>query len=280
VSARIARRFESLKHAGRGGLVTFVTAGDPDLETSEALLNRLPEAGADIIELGMAFTDPMADGPTIQQASRRALKAGITVEKTLEMVARFREVDDTTPIVLMGYFNPVLAFGVGRFVSRAAEVGVDGLIIVDLPPEEDTELRGPAKKEGLDVIRLATPTTDDARLPVVLDGASGFLYYVAVAGVTGGKSAMGEEVRSAVGRIRQKSRLPVAVGFGIRTPEQAGEIAQAADAAVVGSAIVGEIASRLDGTGNAAPGLVDEVSDFVRSLAAGVRAGSRMRAEG
>jgi len=280
VSARIARRFESLKYAGRGGLVTFVTAGDPDLETSEALLNRLPEAGADIIELGMAFTDPMADGPTIQQASRRALKAGITVEKTLEMVARFREVDDTTPIVLMGYFNPVLAFGVGRFVSRAAEAGVDGLIIVDLPPEEDTELRGPAKKDGVDVIRLATPTTDDARLPVVLDGASGFLYYVAVAGVTGGKSAMGEEIRSAVGRIRQKSRLPVAVGFGIRTPEQAGEIAQAADAAVVGSAIVGEIASRLDGTGNAAPGLVDEVSDFVRSLAAGVRAGSRMRAEG
>jgi len=280
VSARIARRFESLKYAGRGGLVTFVTAGDPDLETSEALLNRLPEAGADIIELGMAFTDPMADGPTIQQASRRALKAGITVEKTLEMVARFREVDDTTPIVLMGYFNPVLAFGVGRFVSRAAEAGVDGLIIVDLPPEEDTELRGPAKKDGVDVIRLATPTTDDARLPVVLDGASGFLYYVAVAGVTGGKSAMGEEIRSAVGRIRQKSRLPVAVGFGIRTPEQAGEIAQAADAAVVGSAIVGEIASRLDGTGNAAPGLVDEVSDFVRSLAAGVHAGSRMRAKG
>lgn len=271
MSNRIARRFAALRKEGRGGLVTFVTAGDPDLETSEALLNRLPEAGADIVELGMAFTDPMADGPTIQQASRRALKAGVTVEKTLEMVARFRESDDTTPIVLMGYFNPVLAFGVESFVSRAAEVGVDGLIIVDLPPEEDAELREPAMRAGLDVIRLATPTTDDARLPRVLDGASGFLYYVAVAGVTGGKSAMGNEVGLAVDRIRRKSRLPVAVGFGIRTPEQAGEIAQAADAAVVGSAIVGEIAARLDDHGGAKPGLVDEVADFVRGLSDGVR---------
>lgn len=278
MSERIARRFESLRRQGRGGLVTFITAGDPDIETSEALLARLPDTGADIVELGMAFTDPMADGPAIQKASRRALAAGITVEKTLDMAARFRARDDDTPLVLMGYFNPVLAFGVERFVRHAADAGVDGLIVVDLPPEEDAELREPAKKAGLDVIRLATPTTDDARLPKVLNGASGFLYYVAVAGVTGSKSAMGDEVRSAVSRIRQKSELPVAVGFGIRTPAQAGEIAQGADAAVVGSAIVGEIAARLDDCGRAKPGLVDEVADFVQNLAEGVRAVGRMSA--
>jgi len=272
VSERISRRFESLRREGRGGLVTFITAGDPDLETSEALLHRLPEAGADIIELGMAFTDPMADGPTIQQASRRALGAGITVEKTLAMATRFRRHEAETPLVLMGYFNPILAFGVERFVTYAAEAGVDGVIVVDLPPEEDAELREPARQAGIDVIRLATPTTDAERLPTVLDGASGFLYYVAVAGVTGGKSAMGDEVRSAVERIRRESDLPVAVGFGIRTAEQAGEIARIADAAVVGSAIVGEIANRLDTDGKAVTGLVDDVTDFVRNLGQGVRA--------
>jgi len=278
VSRRIDARFAALKREGRAGLVTFITAGDPDIETSQALLARLPETGADIIELGMAFTDPMADGPTIQQAGRRALAAGITVEKTLGMVARFRERDDATPIVLMGYFNPILAFGIERFIARAAEAGVDGLIVVDLPPEEDAELREPASKAGIAVIRLATPTTDGARLPRVLDGASGFLYYVSVAGVTGGKSAMAENVDNAVARLRGASDLPVAVGFGIRTCEQAGEIAGLADAAVVGSAIVAEIAARLDEAGRPQPGLVDAVSAFVQDLADGVKAVRHMAA--
>ncbi len=271
MSGRIEARFAELRAAGRGGLVAFVTAGDPDLATSEAILARLPEAGADVIELGIAFTDPMADGPAIQEANQRALRAGITLKRTLGMVARFRERDERTPIVLMGYVNPVLSFGIEAFVDRAAAVGVDGLILVDLPPEEDAELRLPARAAGLDVIRLATPTTDAARLPRVLDGASGFLYYVSVAGITGTKSALEGDVAAALGRLRAATELPLAVGFGIRTPRQAAAVAARADAAVVGSAIVGEIKARLDASGRPGPGLVDAVADFVQDLGRAVR---------
>lgn len=272
MSRRIGERFAALKREGRGGLIPFITAGDPDIATSSALLERLPGAGADVIELGMAFTDPMADGPTIQQAGRRALAAGMTVAKTLEMVAHFRKGDFDTPIVLMGYFNPILAYGVERFIAQAARAGVDGLIVVDLPPEEDGQLREPAEKAGIAVIRLATPTTDADRLPRVLDGASGFVYYVSVAGVTGAKSAASAQIGEAVARLRAASELPVAVGFGIRSREQAGEIAAVADAAVVGSAIVAEIAARLDRAGAPEPGLVDAVTAFVQDLSDGVRA--------
>ena len=271
--SRLEARFAELKAAGRGGLVTFVTAGDPDGETSLALLRRLPDAGADIIELGMPFSDPMADGPAIQASSLRALKSGATLAKTLDMVARFRQEDQRTPIILMGYYNPIYSMGVERFLARATEAGVDGLIIVDLPPEEDDELCYPAIDAGLHWIRLATPTTDDKRLPAVLSRTSGFIYYVAIMGITGTKSATEEDIRRAVERLRSHSDLPIAVGFGIKTPEQAASVTQAADAAVVGSALVERVRVNLDGDGKAKDGLVDDVAGLVQSLAGGIRQG-------
>lgn len=271
MSNRIARRFAALRDEGRAGLVAFVTAGDPDPETGTAILARLPAAGADIVELGMPFTDPMADGPAIQESSLRALRAGMTLKATLAMVARFREEDAETPVVLMGYFNPILNHGVAAFVRDAAAAGVDGLIVVDLPPEEDAELREPATAAGIAIVRLTTPTTDGLRLPRVLAGASGFLYHVAVAGVTGGKSADAEDIARALAPIRAATSLPLAVGFGIRTPEQAAAIARIADAAVVGSAIVAEVKAHLDDDGRAGPNAVDAVADLVRALATAVR---------
>ncbi|HLZ68078.1 MAG TPA: tryptophan synthase subunit alpha, partial [Aliidongia sp.] len=234
--SRIDRRFQALKAEKRAGLVTFITAGDPDLATSEALLARLPAAGADIIELGMPFSDPMADGPAIQAAGLRALQAGTKLAAILAAVARFRQSDADTPIVLMGYYNPLFRYGVDRFVTDAAAAGVDGLIIVDLPPEESDELTPQARAAGLDFIRLTAPTTDDARLPRVLASASGFVYHVAIAGITGTRSADPADVGQAVARLRRHTDLPVAVGFGIKTPEQAAAIARIADAAVVCSA--------------------------------------------
>ena len=271
--SRLEARFAELKAAGRGGLVTFITAGDPDGETSLALLRRLPAAGADIIELGMPFSDPMADGPAIQASSLRALKAGATLAKTLELVRRFREEDQSTPIILMGYYNPIYSMGVEAFLAEATAVGVDGLIIVDLPPEEDDELCRPAIEAGLHWIRLATPTTDDARLPVVLTHTSGFLYYVAIMGITGTKSADEDEIRRAVARLKAHTELPVAVGFGIKTPQQAAVVAEAADAAVVGSALVERIRVNLDDVGKAKEGLVEDVVGLIGSLAEGVRGG-------
>jgi tryptophan synthase alpha chain len=264
--SRIAARFANLRAQTRSGFIPFITAGDPDLETSFAILEKLPGIGADIIELGMPFSDPMADGPAIQASSLRALKAGMSVKKTLAMVTRFRAADDVTPIVLMGYYNPIHAYGAEHFLKDAREAGVDGLIIVDLGPEEDGSLRAQAIACGLDIVRLATPTTDDARLPAVLDGAGGFLYYVSVAGVTGTKSFTAGDVAGAVTRIRSKSALPIAVGFGIKTPSQAGEIARIADAAAVGSAIVTHIeTARSQGKGRGA--IVEETLAFCRSLA-------------
>ncbi|MBU6297403.1 MAG: tryptophan synthase subunit alpha [Alphaproteobacteria bacterium] len=241
--SRIAKRFAELKKQNRAAFVPFLTAGDPDAETTAALLEKLPAAGADVIELGVPFSDPMADGPAIQASSLRALNAGMTLPKILELVRRFRKHDHTTPIVLMGYYNPIHAYGTARFAKDVAEAGVDGLITVDLPPEEDDVLRLPAAAHKLDIVRLATPTTDDARLSVVLDGAGGFLYYVSIAGVTGTKSFTESDVRTAVARLKSASGLPCAVGFGIKTPEQAAAIAAFADAAVVGSAIVERLAS-------------------------------------
>ncbi|SME94243.1 tryptophan synthase, alpha chain [Tistlia consotensis] len=272
---RLGRRFAALKREGRAGLVTFVTAGDPDPDSAFEILKGLPAAGADVIELGMPFSDPMADGPAIQAAGLRALKAGMTLRKTLDLVRRFREGDADTPIVLMGYYNPIYAMGVDRFLAEAVGAGVDGLIIVDLPPEEDAELCLPAREAGLDWIRLATPTTDDARLPVVLSRTGGFVYYVAIMGITGTRSAAAVEVEKAVQRLKRHTDLPIAVGFGIRTPEQAAEIARAADAAVVGSAIVDVVRGNLDEENRAKPGLAAAVHGLVRSLAEGVRAGRR-----
>ena len=270
-SGRLEKRFASLKNEGRGGLVTFMTAGDPDLETSYEILAGLPDAGADVIEIGMPFSDPMADGPAIQAAGLRALKGGMTLAKTLGLVRRFREGDLETPVILMGYYNPIYSYGNARFLEEARESGVDGLIIVDLPPEEDTELCLPALDAGLNFIRLATPTTDDKRLPKVLTNTSGFVYYVSIMGITGTRSAAAADVEAAVARLRQHTGLPVAVGFGIKTPEQAGAIAKAADAAVVGSALVAKIAENLDDDGKARPELARSVLDFVAELAQGVR---------
>ncbi len=240
--SRIAARFAQLKKEGRAAFIPFVSAGDPDMETSLAILEKLPGAGADVIELGMPFTDPMADGPAVQASSLRALKAGATLPRVIELVKKFRKSDNKTPIVLMGYYNPVHAYGTAKFIRDAAAAGVDGLIIVDLPPEEDEVLRLPAQSQGIDLIRLVTPTTHAARLTKVLEGASGYLYYVSVTGVTGTKSVPEVEVAAALQRIRAASDLPVAVGFGIRTPEQAAAIARIADGVVVGSAIVSRIA--------------------------------------
>ncbi len=244
--SRIADRFARLKRENRAGLVTFTMAGDPDYATSLQVLRGLPKAGADILEVGMMFSDPMADGPAIQAAGLRAQKAGATLRRTLDMVAEFRRGDSDTPVVLMGYYNPIYIFGPEKFTVEAKKAGVDGLIIVDLPPEEDPELRPFAKAQGLDLIRLATPTTDDARLPVVLDGASGFLYYVAVLGITGTKSGSIDQIAASVSRIRKSTDLPVAVGFGIKTPDQAAEVARVADAAVVGSALVEIVGAKGD----------------------------------
>ncbi len=268
---RIATRFAELRAQKRAGFIPFITAGDPDRETSLAILKQLPKAGADLIELGMPFSDPMADGPAIQASSVRALKAGMTVKATLRIVEEFREGDDKTPVVLMGYYNPLHAYGVESFVRDASHVGVDGLIIVDLGPEEDVVLRAPAAKAGLAIVRLATPTTDDQRLRTVLDGASGFLYYVSVAGVTGTKTFTENDVKAAIDRIKRASDLPCAVGFGIRTPESAASIARIADAAVVGSAIVSRIA---EGVRSGEPNnrLIDETLSFCRSLGNAVHA--------
>jgi len=263
--SRIADRFAQLKAEGRAGLVSFITAGDPDRARSQAILNGLPAAGADIIELGMPFTDPMADGPAIQEAGLRALKAGASMAQTLDMVRTFRSSDQATPIILMGYVNPVLAYGVQRFCSDSAGAGVDGLIIVDLPPEEDAPLRAAAEPHGLAIIRLATPTTDAKRLPRVLQGASGFLYYVAVTGVTGGKQADVGDVAGALAAIRAHTDLPLAVGFGVKTPQQAAALGAHADAVVVGSAIVSVIKQALNDTD-----LVDKSLAFVGSLAGGL----------
>jgi len=271
VPGRIERRFEALRREGRAALVTFVTAGDPDPATSAALLAGLPAAGADVIEIGMPFTDPMADGPSIQAASLRALKAGQTLAKTLAMVAGFRRTDADTPVVLMGYYNPIHNYGVDRFLKDAVAAGVDGLIVVDLPPEEDQELCLPALAAGIRFIRLATPTTDEARLPAVLANTAGFVYYVSVTGITGGASADAAVVAQAVARLKRHTDLPVAVGFGIRTPEAAAAVARVADAAVVGSAIVDRVQAGLDTAGRAQPGLADDVLGFVRSLSNGVR---------
>ncbi len=273
--SRLPARFARLKAEGRAGLVTFITACDPDRATSQALLDGMPAAGADIIELGMPFTDPMADGLAIQHASQRALKAGGGMAATLDMVRAFRRNDADTPIVLMGYYNPVYAHGVEGFCAEAAEAGVDGLIIVDLPPEEAEELAAPARAHGIDFIFLAAPTTDDARLPVVLDRASGFVYYVSITGVTGTASASATAIEAAVARLRRHTALPVAVGLGIKSPEAAAEMAALADAAVVGSAIVSRLAAGLDAEGKPRPGLVDEVLQFVGALARGVRSAAR-----
>jgi len=244
--SRIAGRFAELKAVGRKAFVPFLSAGDPDFETSFAIMEKLPGAGADLIELGMPFSDPMADGPAVQASSLRALKSGADMGRTLELVKKFRKTDGKTPIILMGYFNPIHAYGAARFTRDAAAAGADGLIVVDLPPEEDEVLRLPAQAQGLDIIRLATPTSDAARLTTILDGASGFLYYVSITGVTGTKNFDSTAVSAAVGRIRMATSLPVAVGFGVKTPEHAAQIAKIADAVVVGSAIVSQIAEKMD----------------------------------
>lgn len=270
---RIGARFAQLKKEGRSGLVVFITAGDPDLETSQAVLDGLPAAGADIIELGMPFSDPMADGPAIQASSQRALKSGQTLKKTLDMVRGFRARDDATPIVLMGYFNPIYIYGAGRFLSDARDAGVDGLIVVDLPPEEDDELCLPALKAGLNFIRLATPTTDDRRLGAVLANTSGFVYYVSIAGITGTRAPDMAGVETALERLKARTRLPVAVGFGVTTVDQVRAIGKVGDAVVVGSALVNIIEKRAQ-AGAGAGETVDSALDFVRQLALGVKADS------
>jgi tryptophan synthase alpha chain len=256
-------------------LVTFITAGDPDYETSLEILRGLPSAGADVIELGMPFSDPMADGPAIQASSQRALKAGHKMTMTLEMVREFRKGDQETPIVLMGYYNPIYFRGVERFLSEAVEAGVDGLIVVDLPPEADNELCLPARAAGLNFIRLAAPTTDKARLPAVLANTSGFVYYVSITGITGTRTPDTGEVAANVARIKSHTPLPVAVGFGVKTPEQAAAIGAVSDGVVVGSALVSAIKDSLDAEGRASEKTVPGVFDLVRDLAAGVRSGQR-----
>jgi tryptophan synthase alpha chain len=274
---RIERRFAALRSEARGGLITFTMMGDPDIETSFEILRRLPSAGADLIEIGSPFTDPMADGPVIQRAGQRALKAGITLHKTIELVRRFRVEDDTTPLVLMGYYNPIYRYGVEAFLSDACDAGLDGLIVVDLPPEEDEELCLPALKAGLRFIRLATPTTDERRLPRVLTNTNGFIYYVSITGITGAKGGATTSVRAALQRMRPLTELPFAVGFGIKTPAQAAEIARVADAAVVGSALISAITDSLDENSAATPATVEAVLDLVRELGEGVR-GARLEA--
>ncbi|TMJ58755.1 MAG: tryptophan synthase subunit alpha [Alphaproteobacteria bacterium] len=275
MTTRIDARFAELKKQGRSAFITFLMGGDPDPKTSLEIIKALPKAGADIIEIGMPFTDPMADGPAIQAAGLRALKAGMTLKKTLAMVREFRKADDTTPLVLMGYYNPIYIHGVDKFLADAKSAGIDGLIIVDLPPEEDSELCLPAMKAGLNFIRLATPTTDDKRLPAVLANTSGFVYYVSITGITGSASADSAAVGQAVARIKRHTKLPVCVGFGIRTPLAARAIAQNADGTVVGTALVDALRASLDGEGNATAGTVEAVAGVVSSLAQGVRGASQ-----
>ena len=272
---RIERRFAELKREGRAGLVTFITAGAPDYDTSLAVLKALPDAGADVIELGMPFSDPMADGPAIQASSQRALKSGQTMKKTLAMVRAFRAADASTPIVLMGYYNPIYVYGVDRFLVDAKSAGVDGMIIVDLPPEEDNELCLPAMKAGLNFIRLATPTTDDKRLPTVLTNTSGFVYYVSITGITGSAKPDFGKVAASVARIKRHTKLPVAVGFGVRTAKDARVIAQNADGVVVGSALVNAVKNSLDHKGKATGRTVKAVTKLAAELAKGVRGAGR-----
>jgi tryptophan synthase alpha chain len=276
---RIEKRFAALKDEGRAALVTFTMAGDPDTETSLAVMKALPKAGADVIELGMPFTDPMADGPAIQAAGQRALKAGQRMTKTLQMVRDFRKGDDATPIILMGYFNPIYIYGVDKFLPDAKAAGVDGLIIVDLPPEEDEELCLPTLKAGLNFIRLATPTTDDARLPKVLTNTSGFVYYVSITGITGSAIPDASKVTAAVKRIKRHTALPVAVGFGVKNAASARAIAEGADGVVVGSALVDALRKSLDNDGKATAGTVKAVSGVVAEIAQGVRSARRVAAE-
>lgn len=270
-SGRISARFEKLKSEGRGGLVTFVTAGDPNYDTSLEILKGLPAAGADVIELGMPFTDPMADGPAIQAAGLRSLNNGQTLKKCLTMVEEFRKEDQETPVILMGYFNPIYTYGVEKFLSDIKTSGVDGLIIVDLPPEEDRELCIPALEAGVNFIRLTTPTTVGTRLPVVMKNTSGFVYYVSILGITGTASASDDAIRDAVSRLKEHTDLPVAVGFGIKTPEQAKSVAAIADAAVVGSAIVDRVNENIDENGQPKAGLVDAVLGYVSELSEAIR---------
>ena len=264
--SRLQTRFAELKEQNRAALVTFVTGGDPNYDTSLAILKGLPAAGADVIELGMPFTDPMADGPAIQLANIRALDNGQDLAKTLQMVREFREGEQVTPLVLMGYFNPIHKYGVARFIAEAKDAGVDGLIVVDLPPEHNADLCDPAQAAGLDFIRLTTPTTDDKRLPKVLNGSSGFVYYVSVAGVTGAGSATLDHVEQAVTRLRRHTDLPLCIGFGIRTPEQAAAIARLADGVVVGSALIDHIANA-----TTSEQAIDGVLSLCAALADGVR---------
>lgn len=271
MTTRIETRFAALKAEGRPAFMTYVMGGDPDMETSLAIMKALAANGADLIELGMPFSDPMADGPAIQAAARRALVGGQTLAKTLDLVEQFRADDPDTPIILMGYYNPIYIYGVDRFLETCLKVGVDGLIVVDLPPETDEELCLPALKAGLNFVRLATPTTDDARLPKVLGNTSGFVYYVAIKGITGTASADPAQVSQAVARIKSRTDLPVAVGFGIKSPEDAAAIGAVADGVVVGSALVSSIAQSLDGDGKATDMTIEAVAKLTVDLAAGVR---------
>jgi len=271
IMTRIDNAFNRLRAESRGGLITFITAGDPTYSVSLDLMRALPKAGADLIELGMPFSDPMADGPAIQASSLRALNKGMTLRRTLDMVAEFRRGDLETPVVLMGYFNPIYRYGVEAFLEDAGRAGVDGLIIVDLPPEEDAELCQPAIQAGMNFIRLATPTTDDKRLPAVLANTSGFVYYVSIAGITGTRSASQEAVDAAVQRLKAHTGLPVAVGFGIKSPEQVSAVTRTADAAVVGSAIVSLIEKHVRQDGTVDAGVIDAVTGFVRELSAPLR---------
>jgi tryptophan synthase alpha chain len=275
MTMRIDQRFADLKNEGRAGLVTFTMAGDPDTKTSLAILKELPKAGADVIELGVPFTDPMADGPAIQAGGLRALNAGQNMVKTLGMVRAFRKSDDATPIVLMGYYNPIYIYGVERFLKDAKDAGVDGLIVVDLPPEEDEELCLPALRAGVNFVRLATPTTDDNRLPAVLANTSGFVYYVSITGITGSAAPDVGKVTEAVTRIKRHTKLPVAVGFGVRTAKQAQALAASAEAVVVGSALVNAVKDSLDKKGKATAKTVKAVTKLVTELASGVRAAKK-----
>jgi len=278
MTGRIERRFAALQKENRAALVTFTMAGDPDYESSVAILKALPKAGADVIELGMPFTDPMADGPAIQAAGLRALKAGQNMKKTLAAVREFRAGDDATPIVLMGYYNPIYVYGVDRFLADAKAAGVDGLIVVDLPPEEDAELCLPALAAGVNFVRLATPTTDDKRLPTVLTNTSGFVYYVSITGITGAAAPDPGRVAAAVARIKRHTKLPVCVGFGVRTAEHARAIAENADGVVVGSALVDAVRKSLGRDAKPTPATVSAVTDLVRSLADGVHSARRATA--
>ena len=276
--SRIAAKFAALHQEGRGALVTYLQAFDPDRETYLSILRGLPEAGADIIEVGVPFTDPMADGPSIQKAGLRALKAGATAPGVLALVQELRQQDDTTPVVLMGYYNPILTYGVQRFCEDAAKAGADGLIIVDVPPEEADEVEPHATANGLDLIRLIAPTTDEARLPKVLAATTGFIYYVAITGITGTRSANYAAMAPTIAKLKRHTDLPVAIGFGIRSPAQAAEAAQAADGAVVGTALVDTLASTLDAEGRPGPDTARKVLDHVRSLADAVRAARKVAA--